>query len=250
MSKNNSKTAGVVFSVTIHCLLLACLFWAGMKIPVADENEGLEIELAPDPTPAPVIPPRVIVEHGTEPRSVQPVPEEEPHLVQQAVAPEVVEGTQRTQESSVGPEGDVEKLDPAPPAINPRALYRSRDVDTLAGEQTAQVAGTPRAGDAAGNTLQGDPTGTPAARLEGRTVVGKLPSPEYTQNESGQVVVRILVDTYGKVTSATPGVQGTTVQNKSLWEAAKKAALEARFNVSGSAPAVQEGTITYVFRLR
>ena len=64
------------------------------------------------------------------------------------------------------------------------------------------------------------------------------------------MVVRILVDNYGKVTSATPGIEGTTVQNRTLWNAARKAALEARFNVSGSAPALQEGKITYVFTLR
>jgi len=63
-------------------------------------------------------------------------------------------------------------------------------------------------------------------------------------------VVRILVDSYGNVTSASPGIEGTTVQNRILWEAARKAALQARFNVSGSAPAIQEGRITYVFTLK
>ena len=96
----------------------------------------------------------------------------------------------------------------------------------------------------------GDPSGQPTAQLEGRTVVGKLPLPEYAENLSGRVVVRILVDTYGTVTSATPGLEGTTVQNRTLWEAARKAALQARFNVSGTAPVVQEGKITYVFTLK
>ncbi len=250
MSKNNSRRTGVLVTVLLHGLLLICLFLCGVKAPSADHSDGMEVEWEPTSADIPVTPPRLIVEQGTEPRAPQIVPEKEPELVQQAVAPEVVEGTQRTQESSLGDNGDVEKSDPQPATINPRTLYRSRDVDTLAGEQTAQVAGKSQAGDALGNTTQGNPYGTPTARLAGRSVVGKLPSPEYTENTAGQVVVRILVDTYGKVTSATPGVQGTTVQNKTLWEAAKKAALEARFNVSGSAPAVQEGTITYVFTLR
>lgn len=62
--------------------------------------------------------------------------------------------------------------------------------------------------------------------------------------------VKIRVDTYGQVTSAIPGIEGTTVQNRTLWEAARKAAMEARFNVSGSAPAIQEGRITYIFTLK
>ena len=49
---------------------------------------------------------------------------------------------------------------------------------------------------------------------------------------------------------ATPGVSGTTVQDKTLWEAAKEAALKAQFNVSSTAAVVQEGTITYVFKLK
>ena len=81
-------------------------------------------------------------------------------------------------------------------------------------------------------------------------VMGNLPVPAYGVEASGKVVVRIKVDQYGKVTDAVPGAQGTTVQDATLWEAAKKAALEARFNISQSAPIIQEGTITYVFTLR
>ena len=80
--------------------------------------------------------------------------------------------------------------------------------------------------------------------------MGNLPLPEYSVQNAGTVVVRIMVDQYGTVTSAVPGARGTTVQDATLWEAARKAALKAKFNVSASAPAVQEGTITYVFTLR
>ena len=88
------------------------------------------------------------------------------------------------------------------------------------------------------------------ANVRGRNVVGSLPIPDYTVNKEGRVVVRILVDQYGKVTNAVPGANGTTVQDKELWDAAEKAAYKALFNVSSSAPAVQEGTITYIFKLK
>ncbi len=52
--------------------------------------------------------------------------------------------------------------------------------------------------------------------------MGTLPEPEYSVNKSGKVVVRITVDQYGSVISATPGHTGTTVQDNTLWAAAKK----------------------------
>ena len=72
----------------------------------------------------------------------------------------------------------------------------------------------------------------------------------YTSQESGKVVVKIWVDQYGKVQKAVPGVEGTTVTDKALWTAAKNAAMETGFNMSASAPALQEGTITYIFNLK
>jgi TonB family protein len=82
-------------------------------------------------------------------------------------------------------------------------------------------------------------------------LLGFLPLPEYNvSNVGGTVVVWIRVDQYGTVTNADVLLTGTTVQNSTLWEAARKAALKAKFNVSSAAPVVQEGTITYEFRLK
>ena len=85
--------------------------------------------------------------------------------------------------------------------------------------------------------------------LNGRNVVGTIAKPEYNVRESGTVVVTIWVDTYGNVTKAQPGAEGTTVKNSELWNSARKAALATRFNVDANAPALQKGTITYVFKL-
>ena len=87
--------------------------------------------------------------------------------------------------------------------------------------------------------------------LEGRSVVGKLQEPQYPGQESGRVVVQITVNKDGKVISAVPGVRGTTTMDTKLHEAAKKAALTARFNkVSDPNAAInQKGTIAYVFKL-
>lgn len=85
--------------------------------------------------------------------------------------------------------------------------------------------------------------------LEGRTVVGTIAKPEYNVKESGTVVVSIWVDKYGDVVKVEPGAGGTTVNNSELWSSARKAALATRFNSDDEAPLLQQGTITYVFKL-
>ena len=98
--------------------------------------------------------------------------------------------------------------------------------------------------------MTGRKSGEPNARLKGRTVVGTLPKPAYSVQKGGTVVVDILVDRHGNVTSAVPGGTGTTVSDKTLWESARKAALNTQFNVKADAPPQQAGTITYIFKLQ
>ncbi len=77
-----------------------------------------------------------------------------------------------------------------------------------------------------------------------------LPLPEYKYQVEGKVVVEIKVDKYGNVTSAVPGVKGSTTLNEKLLNAAKMAALRAKFDKKPSAPEFQIGTITYYFSLQ
>ena len=145
--------------------------------------------------------------------------------------------------------------DPAPKKeIDRRALFRAADnktqKDTLAAQTAREVSDALKAGHAQGNTRTGETSGEPNAKLAGRSVDGTLPRPSYNVQESGKVVVQIWVDNYGQVQKAVPGVEGTTVSDKTLWQAARKAALGAHFNMSADAPAMQEGTITYIFNLK
>ncbi len=113
---------------------------------------------------------------------------------------------------------------------------------------------------------QGDPTGSVDSKnrgpgggtgagvsfsLNGRNVIGSLAKPEYAVNEYGDVVVTITVNKDGDVIDAKPGAKGTTTTDSRLWEAARKAAVSAKFNkVTGQdAPITQKGTITYKFKL-
>lgn len=84
--------------------------------------------------------------------------------------------------------------------------------------------------------------------LNGRNSLS-IPKPQYNLQESGKVVVEITVDKNGRVVSARPGMPGSTTSNAQLFDAAKKAALKAKFNSDTNAAAYQQGTITYHFQL-
>ena len=252
MDNRKDKYAGILLTVAVHAVLLLFGFTAQLNnVDIPPAVEGMLIEFPPDEEPP--VPIRTAV--GVEPRAEQADPTEDVRLVQKSEAPVAAEVEENVGvETTVGEEGDVEV--PEPPAEKPidrRALFSSRRnnrTDTAAVQVASEISDRLTAGHPKGNTEKGSPDGRPTARLEGRTVMGNLPLPEYSVQKAGTVVVRILVDQYGTVTSAVPGARGTTVQDATLWEAAKKAALKAKFNVSASAPAVQEGTITYVFTLR
>ena len=235
--------------VLFHLLLLLLFSASGFRtLYPLQQDQSFLVEFLPDPVDMAV---RAIP--GQEPRSLDPDPDQDVRLVQQALNTEEVQSEARTLQSTPGETGDVEVYEPdSPRPIDQRALYRSRDIgDTLAEQSSRVAADAMQAGAPEGNARQGNPEGVPSARLSGRTPYGALPLPDYNaSNVSGTVVVRITVDQYGTVTNANVTQTGTTVQNRTLWDAAVKAALKAKFNVSAAAPVVQEGTITYVFTLK
>lgn len=71
--------------------------------------------------------------------------------------------------------------------------------------------------------------------------------PVYLCTGSGKVVVNIMVDRKGYVTSATINEDKSNTYNNCLYKAAQKAALNTIFNTKYDAPLRQEGTITYQF---
>ncbi|MGM0530055.1 MAG: TonB family protein [Bacteroidota bacterium] len=151
---------------------------------------------------------------------------------------------QQEQEEETEPEREV----------NENALYPGKSEEE-SGENEGETEGS-------GN--QGQETGSPSSdnysdedsqgmggidfSLKGRNSES-LPKPAYNYEVEGKVVVEITVDTQGNVTNAVSGVKGSTTLNDKLLDAAKKAALKAKFDSKSDAPAYQKGTITYYFRL-
>ena len=75
------------------------------------------------------------------------------------------------------------------------------------------------------------------------------PLPKYVCNESGKVVVEVIVDKNGNTISAVPGIKGTTNTAKCLLDQAKVAAMNTKWQSSESAPETQRGNIVYNFSI-
>lgn len=250
--EKRSRATGIVLTSVMHAGLAASLFVTGFTYldPPPPEKEMILIEFdQPE-----IETPRQIW-NGTRPQAEEPDPTKPTNLIQQSEAQNEGTETNEAPEAQVDDFGDVDIKDPAPKKeIDRRALFRTADnktsKDTLAAQTAREVSDALKAGHAQGNTRTGETSGEPNAKLAGRSVNGTLPRPSYNVQASGKVVVAIWVDNYGQVQKAVPGVEGTTVSDKNLWQAARKAALGAHFNMSADAPPMQEGTITYIFNLK
>lgn len=250
--EKQSRASGAVFTVAVHVALLVSFFFAGFTYldPPPPDQEQILIEFE-----EPEIKRPRQTWNGTRPQAIQPDRSKPINLVQRSEAQH--EGTKSNEapEAKVDEFGDVDIKEPKrEKEIDRRALFHAADnkteKDTLAQQTADKVTDALKAGHAQGNTKTGETSGQPNAKVPGRSVNGTLPRPSYGVQASGKVVVEIWVDQYGNVQKAVAGAEGTTVTDKTLWQAARKAALGAHFNMSADAPALQKGTITYIFNLK
>ena len=245
-----SKTCGIVFSVLAHAIVIGLGAIHGLiYIYPPPMEESILIDFSED------IPRRQeIIRTGAQPQTDNPDPNKEIELVQKSEGLAIGTKLNEAEEASVDEFGDVEVTKPKEKQIDKRALFHSAknnsNKDTLSAQTASKITEKLKAGHAEGNTLLGKTNSKPNANLNGRKVVGSLPSPKYGVQASGKVVVEIWVDQYGKVKKAIAGADGTTVTDKNLWNAARIAALDAHFNMSGDAPTLQKGSITYIFNLK
>ena len=236
-------------TIFVNGLLIGLSFIFGLKYldPPPPEREQIVIEFERDEAPKPEQ-----RTDGTQPRAETPT--KEIKLVQKSEAPNVGTKTNEAPEATVGDKGDVEVPEPPRKEINKRALFAAADnktkKDTLAAQTAREFTDNLKAGHALGNTTSGETSGEATANLKGRTPNGRLPSPNAPGQQVGKVVVDIWVDNYGIVQKAVAGAEGTTVTDKNLWNEARKAAMKASFNMSADAPALQKGTITYIFKVK
>ena len=248
-----STLTGAVATALVHAAALFVAFTTGLNYlypPPPETNFIIDFQEREEPEPP--VPAQV----GEEPQMEEPDIEKPVELTQEAQSPHVNTAPNKTPQTQENGHGDVEV--PAPPVkeepkLDPRAAFPGMartDSSTTAAHAAKDPFDAFKAGQPDGNTDLGRTSGAPNAHLKGRSVKGTLKKPEYNSQTEGIVVVEIKVDQYGNVTEARPGADGTTVTDKNLWTAARKAAMEAHFNQSAEAPVVQTGTITYIFKLQ
>lgn len=247
--ERNSVMTGIIMTLALHIGAAVLVSFTGIKYlyPPPPESTFL-LEFEEEPV-------AVVQNPGRDPRGEDVNPEEKIELIQRSESPNVSKKPNLTPATKPDDHGDVAVTEPKrdeEPVLDPRASFpgmAKKDTTLTAPHSASEASATFKAGQPDGNTDKGQTTGAPNAHLKGRNVVGTLPRPAYGVQESGKVVVTIWVDNYGNVTKAQAGAEGTTVTSKELWTAARNAAMKAHFNQKADAPALQQGTITYIFTL-
>lgn len=249
--EKRGSVVGIALTLALHALICIGTVFSGLDYlyPPPPENTFLIDFSEPEPEK-----PKQ-VRDGSQPSSEEVDRSKPLEIVRRSEAQQEGTKANKAPEAVVDEHGDVEvKQPPREKPIDRRALFHAADnktdKDTLAAQTAAKVSDALKAGHASGNSLSGKTDGQPNAHLKGRKVVGSLPKPTYTVQESGIVVVSIWVDQYGTVQKAQAGATGTTASSSKLLQAAREAAMKAHFNTSADAPALQEGTITYIFTLK
>ena len=250
-TERSGIVTGIAVTAAAHALLAVFGVFSGLKYIYPPPQEQTFLVDFSEVEPEQV---RQIF-NGSQPQAEEIDRTREIELVQRSDAQRTGTKPNQAKEATMGDQGDVEQYEPPrEKPIDNRALFHAAnnktDKDTLAAQTASKISESLKAGHPQGNTNVGKTDGSPNAHLQGRTVLGTLPRPSYAVQNSGIVVVKIWVDQYGTVQKAVARHDGTTVTDKDLWNAARKAALGAHFNMSADAPALQEGTITYKFNLK
>ena len=249
--ERNSTIVGIMLTIGLHLCALVLVSFTGMKYlypPPQETSFLIDFEQEEEDVTQQL--------RGREPQAEEIDKTKPIELVQKAESPEVAKRENLTPATKQDDFGDVDTPtvpQKEEPKLDPRATFpgmAQKDTTLTAPHAASKASYKYTAGHPEGNTTTGATSGKPNAHVKGRNTVGNIPRPNYNSQENGTVVVTIWVDNYGTVQKALPGADGTTVTDKTLWAAARKAAMETHFNMSADAPALQEGTITYIFNLK
>lgn len=241
-----ARVTGIVLTIAVHVLACLLFVFTGLKYlypPPQEQTFLIDFSEEEQPRVQPI-------RTGRQPQAENVDRTKPVELVQRSQSPVRSEKPNKTAEAKPDAFGDVDV--PAPKEeVNKNALFpgMSKKDSSLAPHGAKDPRAEYKPGQPTGNTSAGKTDGSANARLKGRNTLGTLPKPSYFVQQDGIVVVDIWVDNYGNVQKAVAGGAGTTVADKTLWAAARAAAMKAHFNQSADAPALQQGTITYIFKL-
>lgn len=125
----------------------------------------------------------------------------------------------------------------------------SQQADDLIGGSFGSSSGTgsgqTTGPDTAGNPVGQGTSGGNSWSLNGRNLLGNMPTPNYNQNTEGFLTVTIRVDAAGNVIDAN--IHRGNISDSSLRDEAIRAAKRTKFTAGSG---MSTGTITYNFKLR
>lgn len=239
---------------------------AGAEEPSGQQVEGETIPSEASPTPAsqPRVEPTPVAK--PEPKKPEPRPEQQPIRTQtHEPAPK------QAPEPKPQPKDAKKPTPPKPTQPTAEELRAQAEAKARAeaeerakrmkqvGNSVAQAFGAGKGrntshGNSQGSGNQGDPEGVTngSFSLEGRRVIsngGQLTSPKVNKAIEGRIVVNIVVNSRGEVSSATISPRGTNIADPSVRNGALAAARSTTFNAQEGG-AEQRGTITYIYVLK
>lgn len=210
--------------------------YTSIEEPSADPNAN---QKAPDK----VVP--------TEPTKETPTQENSTKEIVTQSTEDAVSINTKSSTKKAAPTATVESK-PAKPVINQNALYKGKaNKGTGGGDGTGTTPGN-----------QGDKDGDPLANNygEGGSGFGETPialrkftnlvTPQDDGQKTGKIAVRIKINKSGVVIDATPGVKGTTLNDRELWRKCKEAVMGARLTQADNAPDVQIGVVVFNFKVK
>lgn len=269
VQEKQSKRAGFAGTLAFHGLILLILLIIRWTTPVPPpEEEGILInfgssdqgmgDIQPTNPSNADSPQESNADELKEPEAATPTPvKPQPQMTQDVEdAPKINKEKTKPkplEESKPKPaEQPKKKEEPKP---DPKALYP--------GKKNTQGKGTPgNEGETGKPGDQGRPDGSADSKshsgsgkgnsgisfdLAGRQMV-RRPSLSDQSQETGKVVIEVIVDKDGNVTSVNGPARGSTTAAQVLVSKAKQAAREAKFSKSPEGVEEQRGTITFVFK--
>jgi len=263
-----SKKAGMAGTFAVHGLLLLLLIFLKLIAPAPpEEEEGILInfgtseqgtgEIQPTESTSTSDSEQAADETLSEPEPSNPEPSNVKPVQTQTTEPAPALPKEKPKpktkpKETTKPVPEVKK--PVEPKPDPKALYPGKKNDGKGSSGSEGTTGKP--GD------QGAVTGDPNASshtgsglgdsgisfdLKGRSMLRK-PTLDDNSQETGKVVVEVVVDKDGIVTFVNAPARGSTTSAPNLVNKAKVAAKLARFSKSPTGVVQQKGTITFIFR--
>ncbi|MFL9845964.1 energy transducer TonB family protein [Flavobacterium rhizosphaerae] len=264
LETKNERISFTVATVILLLLALLCILFSLSYFDPPPEN-GIAINFGTSDVGMGDIQPTEPVRSAPQPTPTPPqtAPVEEQVVTQDVEDAPVISNEKPTKQPPKEQVKPTPKPTPAPPtpskatndALNSLINGPKSDGKANGGEGNDNKAGDKgridgtlggdyNGGSGGGNTRGGNGN----YQLGNRGALAK-PSPKYTCNEQGTVVVQISVNRSGKVIEANSGVRGTTNAASCLLEQARIAAMNTTWEPDPDAPDKQIGKIIYNFKL-